>query len=211
MLHIKSFTFNPFGENTYILFNHDQEAILIDPGNYDESETELLQNFIKENSLQITNILLTHAHIDHVLGMQWAFDEYKIPVTLHPQEQEILERNPMTARQYGFFLKPFNGELNFINEGETVSLGEEQMSVLHLPGHSPGSIGFYSAKHRFMISGDVLFEGSIGRTDLYKGSHEQLLESIRTKIFTLDGETKIYPGHGDPTTAGFEKQYNPFF
>jgi len=210
MLHIKSFAFNPFSENTYVVFNDRQNAFLVDPGNFSEVETESLEKFIAENKLQIMNILLTHAHIDHVLGLQWAFDKYKVPVLMHELDFEVLERNPMSAQQFGFFLKPFEGEIKYLNENDTVSLDEDELKVLHIPGHSPGSVGFYSKSQKFAVCGDVLFEGSIGRTDLYKGYHAQLLDSIRTKLFTMDDETKIYNGHGNPTTVGFEKQYNPF-
>lgn len=210
MLHIKSFAFNPFSENTYVVFNDRQNAFLVDPGNFSEVETESLEKFIAENKLQIKNILLTHAHIDHVLGLQWAFDKYKVPVLMHELDFEVLERNPMSAQQFGFFLKPFEGEIKYLNENDTVSLDEDELKVLHIPGHSPGSVGFYSKSQKFAVCGDVLFEGSIGRTDLYKGDHAQLLDSIRTKLFTMDDETKIYNGHGNRTTVGFEKHYNPF-
>lgn len=210
MLHIKSFAFNPFSENTYVVFNDRQNAFLVDPGNFSEVETESLEKFIAENKLQIKNILLTHAHIDHVLGLQWAFDKYKVPVLMHELDFEVLERNPMSAQQFGFFLKPFEGEIKYLNENDTVSLDEDDLQVLHVPGHSPGSVAYYSKSQKFAVCGDVLFEGSIGRTDLYKGDHAQLLDSIRTKLFTMDDETKIYNGHGNPTTVGFEKQYNPF-
>lgn len=210
MLHIKSFAFNPFSENTYVVFNDRQNAFLVDPGNFSDTETQSLEKFIAENKLKIRNILLTHAHIDHVLGLQWAFDKYKVPVLMHELDFEVLERNPMSARQFGFFFKPFEGEIKYLNENDTVSLDEDELKVLHIPGHSPGSVGFYSKSQKFSVCGDVLFEGSIGRTDLYKGDHAQLLDSIRTKLFTMDDETKIYNGHGNPTTVGFEKQYNPF-
>lgn len=210
MLHIKSFAFNPFSENTYVVFNDRQNAFVVDPGNFSDTETQSLEKFIAENKLKIRNILLTHAHIDHVLGLQWAFDKYKVPVLMHELDFEVLERNPMSARQFGFFFKPFEGEIKYLNENDTVSLDEDELKVLHIPGHSPGSVGFYSKSQNFAVCGDVLFEGSIGRTDLYKGDHAQLLDSIRTKLFTMDDETKIYNGHGNPTTVGFEKQYNPF-
>lgn len=211
MLQIKSFTFNPFSENTYIIFNDERLAYIVDPGNFSETETAQLQNFIADNGLTIQNILLTHAHIDHVLGLQWAYDTYKVPVMLHEIEKEILERNPMDANRFGFFFKPFSGELKFLKESEIISLGNDSLKVFHVPGHSPGSVAYYSEKSSLTLSGDVLFEGSIGRTDLYKGNHEQLINSVREKLFTLPDDTKVYSGHGNPTSIGFEKQYNPFF
>lgn len=211
MLHIKSFAFNPFSENTYVVFNDHKNAFIIDPGNFSDEETAALHRFITENELKIKNILLTHAHIDHVLGLQKMHDFYKVPVLMHELDQEILDRNPMSARQFGFFFQPFEGEIKYLNENETLSLDEDHFKILHVPGHSPGSIAYYSEAEKLMISGDVLFEGSIGRTDLYKGNHEELIESIKTKLFVLNEETKVYNGHGNPTTIGFEKNYNPFF
>lgn len=211
MIHIQKFTFNPFGENTYVVYNDEKLAYIVDPGNIQDFETAEIESFISKNELKIESILLTHAHIDHVLGLQWARDTYKVPVFLHEVEQEILDRNPFTAKQYGFFMKPFEGDKKYIQEGEKLHLGNNEFEILYVPGHSPGHIAFHNTDQKIVLSGDVLFEGSIGRTDLYKGDYEQLLDSIRTKLFTLDPETKVYSGHGNPTTIGFEKDYNPFF
>ena len=211
MLHIKSFAFNPFSENTYIVFNENKNAFIIDPGDFSEVENNILNQFIVDNELKVQNILLTHAHIDHVLGLQKAFDKYKVPILMHELEKEILDRNPMDANRFGFFFKPFEGEISYLNENEIISVDEDDFKILHVPGHSPGHIAFYSEAQKFIISGDVLFEGSIGRTDLYKGDPQELLKSIREKLFVLEDETKVYNGHGNPTTVGFEKSYNPFF
>lgn len=211
MLHIKSFAFNPFSENTYIVFNENKNAFIIDPGDFSEVENNILNQFIIDNELKVQNILLTHAHIDHVLGLQKAFDKYNVPILMHELEKEILDRNPMDANRFGFFFKPFEGEISYLNENEIISVDEDEFKILHVPGHSPGHIAFYSEVQKFIISGDVLFEGSIGRTDLYKGDPQELLKSIREKLFVLEDETKVYNGHGNPTTVGFEKSYNPFF
>ncbi|WP_027377348.1 MBL fold metallo-hydrolase [Kaistella palustris] len=211
MVHIKSFVFNPFSENTYVVYNDGQQAYIIDPGNFSEEETQRLDKFIEENGLQIQNILLTHAHIDHVLGLQKAFDKYNVPILLHEIEQEILDRNPIDANRFGFFFKPFAGDTAYLKENETISLGHDIFNILHVPGHSPGHIAFHNEDQKLMISGDILFEGSIGRTDLYKGDHGQLISGITSKIFPLHDDTKIYSGHGNPTTVGFERNYNPFF
>lgn len=211
MLTVQSFVFNPFSENTYVVWDQHKNAVIIDPGNLEDRETASLKQFIENNNLIIQNILLTHAHIDHVLGLQWAFDTYKVPVMMHQQDREILDRNTMSARQFGFFFKPFNGEIEYVKEGETYSIGEDVLKIYHVPGHSPGSVAYHAEDQNLIISGDVLFHGSIGRTDLYKGDHEQLLEGIRTKLFVLPEETTVYSGHGNATTIGFEKQYNPFF
>lgn len=210
MLYLHSFAFNPFSENTYVVYNDQKKAFLIDPGNFTPEETDQLTQFILEKDLEVVHILLTHAHIDHVLGLQAAFDQYQVPVLMHPLEQEILDRNPMDANRFGFFFQPFKGTVSYITEHDRLNLDEEEFQILHLPGHSPGSIGFYHAAQQLMVSGDVLFEGSMGRTDLYKGNQSDLLTSIRTKLFVLPEETKIYNGHGNPTNIGFEKQYNPY-
>lgn len=211
MLKIQSFTFNPFSENTYIVYAPNKEAIIIDPGNGMPSETEQLLHFIDANQLNIKSILLTHAHIDHVLGLQIIYDLYKVPVYMHSDDKVILDASPMTAQKYGFHYSPFNGEIKFLDEGDVVSLAGQDLEIFHIPGHSPGSIGFYDRVGHWIISGDVLFQGSIGRTDLFMGSYSQLLESIKTKLFILDDNTKVCSGHGASTSIGFEKQYNPFF
>lgn len=211
MITVKSFAFNPFSENTYVVFNENKDAFIIDPGNFSDEESNSLEKFISDNNLKVKNILLTHAHIDHVLGLQKVYDEHKVPVLMLEEEKEILDRNPMDANRFGFFFKPFDGKIEFVKESETINLGENEFKILHVPGHSPGHIAFHNEPQKIVISGDVLFEGSIGRTDLYKGNYEQLINSIKTKLFVLDDETKVFNGHGNPTTIGFEKVYNPFF
>ncbi len=211
MIHVQKFTFNPFSENTYVLYDDQKNALIVDPGNLQDFETSALEQFISDNQLNVQNIILTHAHIDHVLGLQWAYNTYKVPVLMHEIEQEILDRNPSTAQQYGFYLKPIDVEVEYIKEGDVLTLGEDELKIYHVPGHSPGHVAYHNEKQKFIISGDVLFEGSIGRTDLYKGNYEQLLESVKTKLFILDPETKVHSGHGNSTTIGFEKEHNPFF
>lgn len=211
MLHVHSFCFNPFSENTYLVNNDEKKAVLIDPGNWNEAENNLLKTFVEEQQLQLQDVLLTHAHIDHVLGLQWASDTFSVGVKMHEEDLELLKRNPMTAKSYGFNFAPFEGQIAFLDEGQQYALGEEVLDILHIPGHSPGSIAFYSEAHHFIVSGDALFEGSIGRTDLYRGDYGQLIRSISEKLFTLPPETKVFSGHGHPTQVGREKQYNPFF
>lgn len=210
MLHVKSFAFNPFSENTYIIYNDDKEAFLIDPGNMPEAETQTLHSFIKTNELKVKNILLTHAHIDHIIGLQWAYDTFEVPVLIHFDEMEILDRASFTAKNYGFFFPAFKGKLQHIKEGDKLNLGSETIEIYDVPGHSPGSVAFYNQNNGFVISGDALFMMSIGRTDLYKGDYDQLISSIKTKLLTLPENTKVYCGHGEPTNIGFEKEHNPF-
>ncbi len=210
MLHVKSFAFNPFSENTYVLYNDEKEAFLIDPGNMPEAETETLHHFITSNQLKIKNILLTHAHIDHIIGLQWAYDTFDVPVLIHSDEMEILERASFTTKNYGFFFPAFKGEIQHIEEGEQLKLGSEIIEIYDVPGHSPGSVAFYNQNNGFVISGDALFMMSIGRTDLHKGDYDQLISSIKNKLLTLPENTEVYSGHGEPTTIGFEKEHNPF-
>ena len=211
MLQIQSFVFNFASENTYILYNENKNAWIIDPGNMNDKETQAIDKFIKEKELNIQKILLTHAHIDHVLGLQWAFDQFKVPVTMHQEDQEVLDMLQASGMRFGFKVNPVKVDIEYINEGDELDLDGEKFKIYHVPGHSPGSVVYHNKKQNFMISGDVLFEGSIGRTDLYKGNYEQLIIGIKTKLFALNDETQVFSGHGNPTTIGFEKQYNPFF
>lgn len=211
MLQIQGFVFNFASENTYIIYNENKNAWLIDPGNMNEQETQAIDNFITENGLNIQKILLTHAHIDHVLGLQWAFDKFKVPVTMHQEDQEVLDMLQASGMRFGFQVNSVKVDIEYINEGDILDLDGEQFKIYHVPGHSPGSVVYHNENQKFMISGDVLFEGSIGRTDLYKGNYDQLIEGIKAKLFILDDETQVLSGHGNPTTIGFEKQYNPFF
>jgi len=210
MFQINAFVFNFASENTYVLFNENKNAWLIDPGNMSEQETKVLQNFIKENELNIVKIVLTHAHIDHVLGLQWAFDTYKVPVTMHKDDQEVLDMFQISGMRFGMELDHINVNIEYINEGNELDFDGEKFKIYHVPGHSPGSVVYHNENQKFIISGDVLFEGSIGRTDLYKGNYDQLIEGIKTKLLILDEDTQVFSGHGNPTKIGFEKQYNPF-
>jgi len=210
MFQIQAFVFNFASENTYVLFNENKNAWLIDPGNMNEQETQAISNFITENNLKIEKILLTHAHIDHVLGLQWAFDTFKVPVTMHQEDQEVLDMLQASGARFGFQIPAVKVDTEYINEGDELDFDGEKFKIYHVPGHSPGSVVYHNETQKFMISGDVLFEGSIGRTDLYKGNYDQLIEGIKTKLFVLDEETQVLSGHGNPTTIGFEKQYNPF-
>lgn len=210
MLTIEPFSFNPFSENTYVV-SSESNAWIVDPGNSNQIETERLFEYIEWQNLKVEAVLLTHAHIDHVLGLQTCVDRYQVPVYIHGLEREILARNPLDARRFGFEFEAFQGETKELNEGDVLELNKVSFEVFHLPGHSPGHVAFYSKENKSILSGDVLFQGSIGRTDLYKGDHQTLLNSITHKLFTLDSDTIVYCGHGPSTTIGFEKQYNPYF
>jgi len=210
MFQIQAFVFNFASENTYIIFNENKNAWLIDPGNMNVQETKIIESFIAEKELKIKKIILTHAHIDHILGLQWAFDTYKTPVAMHKDDQEILDMFQISGMRFGFQLDHINVDVEYVKEGDELDFDGEKFKIYHVPGHSPGSVVYHNETQKFIISGDVLFEGSIGRTDLYKGNYEQLIEGIKNKLFVLDDETQVFSGHGNPTTIGFEKQYNPF-
>ena len=210
MFQLQAFVFNVASENTYVLYNEKGNAWLLDPGNMNEKETSALESFIKEKNLTVTKIVLTHAHFDHVMGLQWAYNTYKVPVYLHEDEKEILDMLPMSAGRFGLLVEPVKANLNLIKEGEKLDFDGEKFKIYHVPGHSPGSVVYHNENQKFMISGDVLFQGSVGRTDLYKGDYDLLISGIREKLFILDDDTQVFSGHGNPTSIGFEKQHNPF-
>ncbi len=210
MLHIQSFTFNPVKENTYLLYNEARQCCIIDPGCYFASEEKALTDFIASNNLLPTYLLNTHCHLDHIFGNRFIHKTYGLTLHLHPLEKPVLEYGPTAGQLWQLPFDNYDGELKFLNEGDIVKLGDEALHVLLTPGHSPGSISFYSKEHKFLISGDVLFEGSVGRTDLPGGSFEVLEESIMTKLYTLPEDVIVYPGHGGSTTIGDEMKTNPF-
>jgi hydroxyacylglutathione hydrolase len=210
MLYLKSFCFNPFQQNTYLIYDEKGTAYIIDPGNYTSSENEVLKNFISDKKLNLSRLLLTHAHIDHILGNKFIFDTYGLLPEVHKDDLFFIDNMAKSGAMYGINCDPSPSPITYINDGDTVKLGEYEFDCIHTPGHSPGSISFYNKQNKLLISGDVLFYSSIGRTDLPKGNHQQLIDSIKQKLFILDDDTKVYSGHGQPTTIGFEKNNNPF-
>lgn len=210
MLFLKSFTFNPFQENTYVVYTDDKQALIIDPGNSNHLENVTLQKFIAEKELRPTRLLLTHAHIDHVLGNRFVFDTYGLLPEVHQNDLFFIERMPQSAAMYGVPCDPSPTPKRFLQEGEVIELGPYTFECLFTPGHSPGSISFYNAQNKVLISGDVLFQGSIGRSDLPMGDHDTLIASIKNKLLVLDDDVNVYSGHGPSTTIGYERLNNPF-
>lgn len=210
MMQITSFTFNPFQENTYLLSNEAKEAIIIDPGMYNADEMQLLDAFIIQNRLNPKKVLLTHAHLDHVMGLKVFLDKYDVPFYLHEKELPVYTTAEEVAQRYGVELCLPKKKHELISEKERIAFGETQLEIRLAPGHSPGSICFYSAENNWVIGGDVLFQQSIGRTDLPGGDYDTLIRSIQTQLFTLDDATRVYAGHGPSTTIGLEKMNNPF-
>ena len=210
MLYLKSFCFNPFQQNTYLLYDNEGTAFIIDPGNYTSSENSLVKNFIEEKNLNLKRLLLTHAHIDHILGNKFIFETYGLLPEMHQEEVFFIDRMLETGSMYGVPCDPSPYPEKFIIPGDKINLGSYQFETIFTPGHSPGSISFYNEENKILISGDVLFQNSIGRPDLPKGDHETLIQSIKQKLFCLPDDVKVFSGHGLSTTIGHEKQYNPF-
>jgi glyoxylase-like metal-dependent hydrolase (beta-lactamase superfamily II) len=210
MFQIKTFTFNPVQENTYILYNENNECIIIDPGCYFDSEKEELTAFIKNHKLEPQLLLNTHCHLDHVFGNKFIAEEFKLTLNTHLLEKEILEMAPASGLMFNLPFDNYQGEVIYLKEGDVISLGDDELKVIHAPGHSPGSICFYCAKQNFLIAGDVLFQNSIGRTDLPYGDHDALIKNIKEKLFKLPPAVTVYPGHGPETTIGSEIKGNPY-
>lgn len=210
MLTVQVFTFNPVQENTYVVYNEKGECGIIDPGCYFASEEQELVKFIEETALKPVYLLNTHCHLDHIFGNRFVQKQFGLVLHLHRLEQQVLEYGPVSGQLWQLPFDNYEGELRFLSEGDEVHLGAEILQVLFTPGHSPGHISFYSKAHKFVISGDVLFNGSIGRTDLPGGSFEVLEESIKTKLYTLPEDVIVHPGHGESTTIGDEMKGNPF-
>lgn len=205
---VKKFTFNAFQENTYVV--HDgTNCVVIDPGCYDQFEKEALSSFIAENNLIVSALLLTHSHIDHVLGCQYVLDKYDVDFYIHNLDASTLESVQGYAHVYGFpGYNPPKLPNKILQGGEKLIFGEIELEVLFTPGHAPGHVVFYNEKNNFVINGDVLFAGSFGRVDLPGGDLETLKKSIFEIMFNLPDETVIYCGHGPETTIGTEKNTN---
>jgi glyoxylase-like metal-dependent hydrolase (beta-lactamase superfamily II) len=210
MLTVQPFTFNPVQENTYVLYNEKGECCIIDPGCYFASEEQALTNFIEQNNFKPVLLLNTHCHLDHIFGNKFIHKKYRLNLHLHALEKPVLEYGPAAGQLWGLPFDNYDSELVFIEEGETIRIGEDSLHVLFTPGHSPGSVSFYDKEAKFVISGDVLFDGSVGRTDLPGGDFTILEESIKTKLYTLPEDVIVYPGHGGSTTIGDEMKGNPF-
>ncbi len=210
MITVESFVFNPFSENTYVVYDETKEAIIIDPGCYEPQERKELDEFIKSNYLTVSLLINTHCHIDHVLGNDFVKETYNVPFLIHKKEESVLRAVTVYAPNYGFSAYKEAIPDKFIDEKDEITWGKSELKVIFLPGHSPGHIGLYCPEQKILISGDVLFEGSIGRTDLPGGDMDTLIESIQQKLFILPDDVIVYSGHGNSTTIGKEKISNPF-
>ena len=210
MATIKTFVFNPFQENTYLIYDETKECIIVDAGCYTADEQNELAAFINQNNLTVRQIVNTHGHVDHVLGNAFVKTQYKASIAANPEDYSLMQSASAHAIMYGLTIDDVPGIDINLNHGDTIRFGETSLKVIHTPGHSQGGICLLSEADNFVLSGDTLFRSSIGRTDLHGGDYDQLINSIETKLLTLSSETKVYPGHGEPTTIGWEKQNNPF-
>ena len=210
MLNVQSFTFNPVQENTYLLYNEERLCCIIDPGCYFASEELELRNFIELHQLTPKYLLNTHCHLDHIFGNRFIQKTYGLVLHLNKLEKPVLDFGPASGQMWQLPFDNYDGELKFIDEGDKIKLGNDELEILFTPGHSPGHICFYDRASKFLIGGDVLFNGSVGRTDLPGGDFATLEQSIKTKLYTLPEDVIVYPGHGDSTTIGDEMKTNPF-
>lgn len=210
MTHQKHFEFNAFAENTYILYNSNKEAAIIDPGCSTPEECKRMADFIKSEGLKPVLLLNTHCHIDHILGNHFVYKEYGLAPILHRNELILLQKLGEIAAFYGVEATPSPEPLRFIEEHEKITWGDITLDVIYAPGHSPGSVCFYNAREKKLWGGDVLFRESIGRTDLPGGDYDTLENNILTKLFVLPDDVEVFPGHGISTTIGYEKLHNPF-
>ena len=210
MIAIEIFTFNALQENTYVLYDETKECIIIDAGCYDKDEQNELKAFISENNLKPVMLVNTHSHVDHVLGVKFLKDLYHLKFYIHKIDEETLRSVKLYSRLYGFpnYQEPeANG---FIAEGEKIKFGNSELDIFFTPGHAPGHVVFVNKEQKICIAGDVLFKGSVGRSDLPGGNHETLIKSIHEKLFVLPDDTIVFPGHGPETTIGREKKTNPY-
>jgi hydroxyacylglutathione hydrolase len=206
---IHSFTVNPFQQNSYLLTQNGR-AIIVDPGFFNASEMSLLAQSLQQENATPECILLTHAHLDHVFGIDRVRSRYgEIPVYLHPNDRHFWDNYMTSAAMFGIDVQPFGFDPESVHAGP-LDLAGIQLQALFTPGHAPGHLAFYQAKAGWLLSGDALFRESVGRTDLHKGDFDLLAASIREQLYTLPAETVVYPGHGPSTTIGHETRNNPF-
>jgi len=210
MIQIKKFTFNPVQENTYVVYDETNECAIIDAGCYFDYERQELDRFISFNQLKPVRLINTHCHFDHIMGISHCSAKYNLQFETHADEATLVENAVEHGDLFGIPVEPIDPPVLFFKEGDRINFGNSYLEVIEAPGHSPGGVVFYNAEQKILFAGDVLFYGSIGRTDLPGGSFEQLIGNIQTKLLTLPEETIVYSGHGPETSIGFEKKNNPF-
>ncbi len=207
----RTFIFSPFQENTYLLYDETKACVIVDPGNFSPNENEQLDAFIENNQLKPEYIIQTHNHLDHLFGAYYVAQKYKIPLACHADEIPWIKNFKATCAGYGLNMEtePPMPQHQFI-DGELFKFGSTELHVIFVPGHSAGGLAFYNKASGLLFCGDILFENSIGRTDLPGGNYNLLIKGIKEKILTLPDETRVFSGHGPSTTIGKEKMNNPF-
>lgn len=209
-MQIKKFTFNPVQENTFVVYDETGECVIIDAGCYYENERKELDNFISKHQLNPVRLINTHCHFDHIMGVTYCRSRYHLKFEIHLQELPLVEQAAEHGDLFGIPMEPVDAPDAYFVEGDQITFGNSYLQVIATPGHSPGGVVFYNPEQKILIAGDVVFYGSIGRTDLPGGNYERLVGNIKTKLLALPEETIVYCGHGPETTIGFEKKNNPF-
>lgn len=209
---VARFEFSMFGINTYVVYDPaTRKAAIIDPGMSNRREEDAIVNFIEREKLEVTHIINTHLHIDHAIGDKSSAETFKSPIYAHQGDEILGSRLQQQAVMFGLEEKVDRISINsYLHDGDEIRIGEGVLKVIHVPGHSPGGIALYDAADGFVIAGDSLFAGSIGRTDLPGGDYKTLIDSVKEKLLSLPEDTKVYSGHGGSTTIGIEKRSNPF-
>jgi glyoxylase-like metal-dependent hydrolase (beta-lactamase superfamily II) len=210
MIAIESLVFNAFQVNTYLVRDDEGNCLVVDPAFYSPEEKSTFDHYIRDHGLKVSGQINTHCHVDHVLGVQHLKQKYQCPVRAHEKESGLLKNAPLMGEIYGLTVEPIPGIDEEVNDKDHIPLNGVSLHAILVPGHSPGSLSFYSPEGAFVITGDALFQGSIGRTDLPGGDYDTLIQSIRTRLLTLPPETIVYPGHGEPSTIAREAMENPF-
>ena len=210
MIQVKKLVLNPFQENTFIVYDQTGEAVIIDPGCYSQSDIDEVKWFVDSNSLTVKYLILTHGHIDHILGIDYLRDLYKVKCISHADDLPLIEASPKHGLMFGISFEKAPVIDDFYKDGDTVLFGKSSLKVIHTPGHSLGGVCLFLRDEKILFTGDTLFNGSIGRTDLMGGSYETLIGSINHKIIPLGDDIVVYPGHGNSSTIEFERKNNPF-
>ena len=211
MLKIKVFVFNPVQENTYLLYDETKEAVIIDCGAQTNNEKKQLSDFINETGLTLKHVLNTHLHFDHVMGNDYLFETYGLKPEYNQKDEGIPGlKEGIIKFGLATFKCPFISAEHYLEDGAVIPFGNTHLKAIATPGHSPGSLSFYSEQDACVFTGDALFRHDIGRTDLWGGNYEELIYSIKTKLFTLPNNTIVYPGHEETSSIGEETKHNPY-
>ena len=211
-MQVAIFQFSLFGINTYVIFDPDtKECAIVDPGMSTPEEEKAIENFLAEKGLSLRHIINTHLHIDHVAGIPFLRKKYGASVLAHEGDKDLGEGMALQAKMFGLNLPLGDIEVSeYIKAGDIIKIGHGELEVIAVPGHSKGSVALYDKEGGYLISGDALFRGSIGRTDLPGGDYKELINSIATQLLSLPDDTVVLPGHGPSSTIGEEKRSNPF-